>query len=119
MKPADFDLSGAIEVHWDLDIRDDETLGSIRHHLKEDLIQITFGDVVVDVGWYPEFSPNGCFRTYVVVNEDWERPVRVIESRTISDLRNALKDALAEARRALGSPVGRTGHGKTANHRRT
>lgn len=43
--------------------------------LTEDLLQVAYeNDVVLDVGWYPEFSPDGHFRVVVVTDCNWEEP---------------------------------------------
>jgi len=41
----------------------------------EDLLQIgNEGNVVLDVGWYPDGSPSGRYRLVVVVDRDWTTP---------------------------------------------
>ncbi|MGG0940463.1 hypothetical protein ABHN11_31135 [Brevibacillus centrosporus] len=45
-------------------------------NLKEDLFQAEVDkDFIVDVGYYPEFSPTGEFKVRLIKNYDWENPV--------------------------------------------
>ncbi len=44
--------------------------------LKEDLFQVEYDkNYVLDIGWYPSFSPLGSFRILIVKDFDWENPV--------------------------------------------
>ena len=45
--------------------------------------KVTFG---VDVGWYPEMDPDGCYRIHVIRNDEWEKPLEKYESRDIDDI---------------------------------
>ena len=43
--------------------------------LNEDLFQMDLGDGrLLDIGWYPEFDPNGYFRVQVIHNGNWNSP---------------------------------------------
>lgn len=45
-------------------------------HFTEDLVQIEIGEhFLVDVGFYPEFDPNGEFKIVLIQNYDWETPL--------------------------------------------
>jgi len=71
--------------------------------LKEDLAQISFPNgLVVDVGWYPEFSALGRFVVVVVHKSDWVNPLLKRECSSGNALKEAIRDATAFAR--LGSP---------------
>lgn len=44
--------------------------------LKEDLFQVSFpSDLLIDIGWCPEFSADGCFKVVVISGCNWDAPV--------------------------------------------
>src|SRR5688572_17140179 len=77
MRPEDFDLGNGTVTFWDLDSLDAaRSLADQRDHLKEDLAQIQFGDeLILDIGWYPEFSADGEFVVSLVRADNWDAPV--------------------------------------------
>ena len=69
-----------------------------REDLKEDLAQVRYlNGLIVDVGWYPEFSEDGQFTVRVVADADWERPLFRMECSTISALMVTLRNACSIA----------------------
>jgi hypothetical protein len=89
-------------IHWDLSFIDvarptaEQTV-----YLKEDLAQVAYpDDIVIDVGWYPEFRRNGRFVVSVVRRQDWERPLMqarcVFPKRLPTLLREAVSVAMNE-----------------------
>lgn len=54
--------------------------------LNEDLVLAIKNDYILDIGWYPEMNPNGFFRTRLIKNYDWERPIVSIKDRTNENL---------------------------------
>jgi hypothetical protein len=66
--------------------------------LKEDLAQITYGDRVLDVGWYPEFSEEGEFVVQVVRDTNWEEPLFQERCRTVDALVLSLNAAVEVAK---------------------
>lgn len=63
--------------------------------LKEDLVQVCFpGELLIDIGWYPEFSEEGAFLVTVVKGMDWERIIMLERSTTIRGLMTSLKKAI-------------------------
>ena len=54
----------------------------------EDLLQLRHPrlGLLLDVGWYPDSSPEGEFRAVLLRGEDWESPVMVCETRRLSVL---------------------------------
>lgn len=95
MKPGDIDWLGGKVVYWDLDFLC--LAGDIDVQidgLKEDLAQIAYSpDVVLDLGWYPEFSVGGAFSVRVVVRSDWDDPVWTCRVACLRHLRAALSAA--------------------------
>ena len=74
--------------------------------LTQDLLLLRnqhFG-VLVDLGWYPEFSPRGHFRLTALRLENgqdaqveaWDSPLRVKKSRSYSKIRATLEDWLED-----------------------
>ena len=62
---------------------------------KEDIIQIDFGkSLVVDIGFYPEFEPDGFFLVVVILNRDWENPVYKKQCKTLEEMRKCLQEAI-------------------------
>lgn len=50
--------------------------------LLEDLIQIEYENgYLIDLGWYPEYNPQGKFILQVIRNYNWEKPVYIKDSR--------------------------------------
>lgn len=50
--------------------------------LEEDLFQVAVGDVIVDIGWYPEMDPNGTFVCRAVADQhSFDRPIQTFETR--------------------------------------
>ena len=48
--------------------------------LTEDLLQVTFcNGKLLDLGWYPEFNPEGRFILMLIENENWDNPLIKIE----------------------------------------
>ena len=101
MNARDFELGNGQVVHWDLDqIDPDRPVRMQLDQLKEDLAQVRYGGVLLDVGWYPEFAANGSFTVTAVKNEDWEQPLFIRECSDISALVIAVAEAARVARQA-------------------
>jgi hypothetical protein len=99
MERDEIHLGSGRVVHWDLDRVDlHSPLAESLDWLKEDLALIEFpNDVIVDVGWYPEFSLAGRFRVHVVRGHDWAQPAASASARTRRGLERALSRAIGVA----------------------
>ena len=63
--------------------------------LDEDLLQVEFaGGYLIDLGWYPSFSPEGRFRLYVIKDYDWVMPVHQAECTSLTDLKALFTQAV-------------------------
>jgi hypothetical protein len=63
--------------------------------LKEDLFQVSFPfDQLIDIGWYPEFSENGCFRVVLLSGCNWVAPVYSEKATSWGGLEDALANVL-------------------------
>lgn len=62
--------------------------------LKEDLIQINFENknIVIDVGWYPEFDPKGSFTIKVIQDSNWEKPLFEKKTKNVEELYKILNE---------------------------
>ena len=66
--------------------------------LNEDLFQMDLGDGrLLDIGWYPEFDPNGYFRVQVIHNGNWDSPECTISVRSGAELLQAVKQCICRA----------------------
>lgn len=88
MISGNFDWKTGTVVFWDLHTIDvSRPLADQTEHLKEDLAQIEYpADIVLDVGWYPEFAATGNFVVCVVQQGEWERPLFRESAFTIEDV---------------------------------
>jgi hypothetical protein len=96
MNPMDFEWKAGVVVFWELDELDEsQILCEQSDRLKEDLAQIKFpGEIVLDLGWYPSFDPDGEFIVMVVQNRDWENPLYRARAKDFSTLRLELSQAI-------------------------
>ena len=64
-------------LQWDLNFfRSDKEIFNQLDELKEDLVQVQYpNNIILDIGWYPEFDINGKFRIVVVHNYNWDIPI--------------------------------------------
>ncbi|WP_282043426.1 hypothetical protein [Winogradskyella flava] len=68
-------------------------------YLWEDLLQIEFehSHLIIDLGWYGEISSNdGEFRILVVENENWEEPLKLVNSKSQKIITSELDKILME-----------------------
>lgn len=86
-------------TYWALDrINEGVALLDQVNELKEDLAQVRLDEeTLLDIGWYPEFSPEGLFVVTVVRREDWEAPLYRKEADTLDALRVAIKAGIDAA----------------------
>ncbi len=55
-------------------------------NLLEDMIQIEIGNVVIDVGWYPDWDPNGEYRL-TVFRDSYDSPIEAqLRTRDVSEV---------------------------------
>lgn len=91
-----FDLSlltGNIRFD-DLSSLSDQPLARQLNALKEDLLQVEYGEHwLLDVGWYPEFAEHGAFRVAVIKDQDWQQPLSSEQAHSLGQLRDCLARA--------------------------
>jgi hypothetical protein len=102
MKSESIEWRSGKVTYWDLDSLDPgKPLSEQFDELKEDLAQVRFpGDVVLDVGWYPESSLDGSFSVRIVHDSDWDTLLFVEESASVAELLTCLPRAIAAAEAA-------------------
>jgi len=65
--------------------------------LKEDILQLFFdytdssANIMIDLGWYPEFDANGNYRMVMIKDYDWETPLEEITTKSKSDIVSLLE----------------------------
>lgn len=67
--------------------------------LHEDMLQVTYGDrLTLDLGWRPysnmPTAQDGRFIVSVIIDEDWIKPLLVLESKTLPELKKCLEVAI-------------------------
>ena len=63
--------------------------------LVEDLLQVSFPDnLLLDLGWYPEFDITGQFVLQIIRNYDWDIPLYKREFSNLCMVYKELSDAL-------------------------
>jgi hypothetical protein len=86
-------------LYWDLaDVDPDRPLLEQLSALKEDLLQVIASEAfIIDVGWYPEFSPDGSFGVVLIRDENWANPVAQRTCGSILELKRCLRETLRVA----------------------
>ena len=84
-------------THVEEDLRPDVSLADQLKLLREDLLQVQYGkaSLVLDVGWYPSFAPDGSFSVLVVRDLNWDEPIYQSYSNSLEDLEKAIQHALS------------------------
>lgn len=55
--------------------------------LKEDMLQVEYSaSLILDVGWYPSFSKDGCFQIRAIKDYEWSAPLFFSQASTIEML---------------------------------
>lgn len=100
MKKTEINWKSGEIVFWDIDslnanIPIDSQPNVIENDLKEDLVLVRFGkDIILDLGWYPEFNPKGQFVLSVVKHENWENPILQLKFRDTAKVKQSLNQAI-------------------------
>lgn len=99
MIPKDFEWRSGRVLFWDMmNINNSEPLHAQLNQLKEDLVQVEFpNETILDIGWYPEFSPEGSFVLTVIRKKNWEEPLFTRKCSDISDLRLCIEQGIVIA----------------------
>jgi hypothetical protein len=97
-------LTGKITFD-DLSHLTDAPLASQIDSLKEDLLQVEYGEhLLLDVGWYPEFDKSGAFQVMVIKGQNWDAPHWTGRARTLAQLTVCLTEAQRELYAWLDQP---------------
>jgi hypothetical protein len=101
MKRTEFDWGSGRVTTWNIDDLDlSKGIASQVDLLAEDLVQVRFGDhVILDLGWYPEFDPEGHFVLNVIKDEDWETPTTVLRFKNLAEFQKNMSHVIALADR--------------------
>lgn len=87
-------LDGTI-IYNDFDIDENTPFEEQKYSYKQDMLQIGFGKrFVVDIGWLPDFKPNGYFVVQAIQDYDWMNPLFKTKCRTFDELKKAIETAV-------------------------
>ena len=66
------------------------------NYLVEDLLQVHHvrRKLLLDVGWYPDSQPEGCFQMILLRNKDWDNPLRMFKTKELSELVQQIEEWL-------------------------
>ncbi len=51
-------------------------------------------NIGIDLGWYPDIDPQGAFHVMVILDENWEKPVREYVTRERKEVVEIIEDLL-------------------------
>lgn len=51
---------------------------------------------IIDLGWYPEASPEGYYETVLIKDEDWDKPYRKMKTRDRQKVIDEIEEWMAE-----------------------
>lgn len=87
-------LFDGMVTYDNFDINENVPLDKQLSSLREDMLQIEFGDrFTLDVGWQPDFDPDGYFIVYAIQDCDWEDSLSKEKCCTLKDLKIAIEKA--------------------------
>ena len=100
------DFGGGTVVFWDFDVDSNRPLTDQLDELKEDMIQVEYPDrdLIIDVGWYPEFSADGNFVVQLIGDQDWGSPLMRLEAPDVSSLRACIRKCVDSAKQPRSEP---------------
>jgi hypothetical protein len=74
------------------DLDENLSLENQFENLTEDLLQVHFNmSLILDIGWYPSFDPNGEFIIYLIQYDSWDDPIIKCTAKSISDLKGLIE----------------------------
>ena len=106
MNKSKIDWRSGKVTSWDLaDLDLNKSIDSQINLLKEDLAQVHFGkNIVLDLGWYPEFNPRGQFGLVIVKlanledpGNDWANPILELRFRDLTNFVQKLNQGIEAA----------------------
>ena len=85
-------IRDGVIVYDGFDIDENIPLEQQVSSLREDMLQIKFGErFVLDVGWRPDFEPDGYFIVYAIQDKDWEAPLLKKKCYSLKTLKKAIE----------------------------
>ncbi|WP_343569347.1 hypothetical protein [Acinetobacter sp.] len=100
-----------MNIWWNIDIKD----GVVSHDsiswiddnfeinedtvfdLSEDLLQISFNNKILDVGWCPDLEVDGFFRVVLIKDMNWESPIIEKECGDIKSLKENISNIISNS----------------------
>ena len=87
---------GKIEYN-DFEINHNQSMQEQLDDLKEDLFQVSLpNNFLLDFGWYPSFSPEGCFKASLIKDYDWSNPISTKSAQTFKELEKSLGELISD-----------------------
>lgn len=81
------DLKNGKLIIMSLILKKELTLKEQLSKLKEDILQVEYeNEIILDLGWYPEFNLNGSFFLKIIKSNNWENPIFNEEIKEIKKL---------------------------------
>lgn len=88
-------IFGGRIIYNEYDIDLDRPLEEQEFELTEDLVLIEYSEnLMLDIGWYPEFSLDGNLIVKVIKNKEWNKPIFEEMVYSNNQLLSAIKSAL-------------------------
>lgn len=69
----------------------------------EDILQLALKDVIIDVGWYPEFDENGKYTILMIYKNDWNKPVFKFDTKNKDELVQKIEHLLLCSSKIINS----------------
>jgi hypothetical protein len=65
-------------------------------NLEQDLLQVSYLEdkYIIDIGWGPDYDPEGSFVIRIIKDCDWDKPLYEKETRSFPELENYLQECI-------------------------
>ncbi|MBH8601198.1 hypothetical protein [Thermoactinomyces sp. CICC 23799] len=65
-------------------------------YFTQDLLQLEHQEksILLDLGWYPDVTPEGEFQVQIIQNGNWEQPIRQFTSNDLHEIVKSIEDVL-------------------------
>lgn len=60
----------------------------------EDMLQLHKGNLILDLGWYPDSCIHGMYRLVLIKNQDWSNPIYILETKEKKTVIEAIETQL-------------------------
>ncbi|MDG0875579.1 hypothetical protein L5D93_25415 [Paenibacillus thiaminolyticus] len=83
---------------WEIDPCNLDPDDDIWFMFTDSLLQLHYQkkSITLDMGWRPDFSPEGNFLVVILINEDWDKPIERFESNNYIEVIEFIETKLLE-----------------------